>query len=108
MKTDLMVKAIARLGQVDIVEAFIEPGRGEGAVHGLWEPETNTRRPRITINPSHHIVDTLIHEALHELHPHWSERYVRVQTKRIMKAMTDDQVWTLYAEYRRRIQRETE
>ena len=104
-RPDVAMKAVSRLGQVDVCEAFIEAGRGEAEVYGLWEsPEaTGTGRPRITINPSWHVVKTLIHEALHELHPEWSERAVRSQTTKVMNTLSPEQVWAIYEEYRRRV-----
>ncbi len=104
MKPDLGMQAIARLGQVDVREDFIE-GEVGTEVHGLWESAelTGTGRPRITVNPAHSIVDTLIHEALHEIHPEWTERMVRTNTTRVMRKMSPEQVWAIYSEYRRRV-----
>lgn len=106
MRQDLVTKAIARLGSLDVREAFIPAGPKESEVYGLWETaaESGTGRPRITINPSWHVVTTLIHEALHEIHPTWSERSVKGRTTRIIKALTPEQIWALYEEYKKRVQ----
>jgi len=48
------------------------------------------------------VVDTIIHELLHRLYPHWSERYIKNRTSYLMKRMTDEEVQLLYDEYQRR------
>jgi hypothetical protein len=55
----------------------------------------------ITINPVHAIVDTVIHELLHRLHPEWSEGYVRRTTTLLRNQMTDTDVQAFYRAYRR-------
>jgi hypothetical protein len=102
MKSDLMVKAIARLGQVRVREEWVEPGKHESEVYGCWQ---DGDPPVITINPAPHVVRTLLHEALHELYPTWKESAVRSMTGKLMKGMSSKQIWTLYEEYRRRVGR---
>ena len=48
------------------------------------------------------VVDTIIHELLHRLYPHGSERYIKNRTSYLMKRMTDEEVQLLYDEYQRR------
>lgn len=63
-------------------------------VEGLTDPDG-----AITINPAHGIVDTVVHELLHRLHPEWSERYVRRTTSLIVNQLTDDDIegfWRAY------------
>ena len=111
MKSHVKAKALARLGAVDLVEAFIpgSAGKVDGVawremVDGLWEDaEATGGRPRITINPAWHVVTTLFHEVLHELHPDRSEQSIRSTATRLVKKMTDDEVWAVYEEYRRRV-----
>ena len=97
------MKALARMGAVDLVERMI-PGSKKEEVHGLWEDAAATGgRPRVSINPAWHVVRTLFHELLHELHPERSEKSVRSSATRIVKKMTEQEVWVVYEEYRRRV-----
>ena len=54
---------------------------------------------KITVNPVHSIVDTLIHELLHRLHPTWKEGYVRRTTTYLRRRLTDEEAQQLYQEY---------
>lgn len=54
---------------------------------------------RITINPVHSILDTVIHELLHRLHPTWKEGYVRRTTTYLRRRLTDKETQQLYQEY---------
>jgi hypothetical protein len=56
-----------------------------------------TTRGHVRIDPSRNIVDTAIHELLHRMRPRWSERKVRAQTARMLKALSDAEVDRLYA-----------
>jgi hypothetical protein len=91
----LLLRVLAELGAGGIREAFI-PSEKEFFVDG----ETEGRS--ITINPVPEVVDTVIHELLHRLFPHWSERYIKNRTSYLMKRMTDEEVQLLYDEYQRR------
>jgi hypothetical protein len=103
----LLVKVLSRLGQVDVREAWIEPARNEREVYGLWEPAEETgSRPCVTINPAPQVVKVLIHELLHELHPEWSENYIRNRASFVMNMMSSTQIWAVYEEYRRRVDNE--
>lgn len=90
----LLLRVMAEIGAGRITEAYIhDPGM---ATEGL------TEGPQITINPAHAIVNTLIHECLHRLHPAWSERTVRQKTSYLCRRLTDAETQTIYQEYQRR------
>ncbi len=90
----LFVKILARLGQLTVKEDYL--GKD---VHAMWEPDGT-----ITINPAVSVVDSILHECLHELHPEWSETTVLQQTGKLMAYLSDAQVGQIYGEYRRRIE----
>lgn len=90
-----MVRVWAELGAGQITEAYIKDkgaftdGYFNGAKH-------------ITINPVHQTVDTVIHELLHRLHPHWCENYVRRTTTYLRRRMSDSETVAFYHEYQAR------
>jgi len=61
----------------------------------------------ITVNPSVNVVDTLIHELLHRRFPSWSEVFVRLETARVMRQMSDKDIALTYSKYKRRAKRKT-
>lgn len=79
-----------------IKEEFMPRSSTYRFVHGEC-----TRQGEIRVNPVHVILDTLIHELLHRLHPKWSESYVRRTTTYLRRRMNDDEAKQLYAEYQR-------
>jgi hypothetical protein len=92
----LLLRLVARIGDADFTEAYIPRESGRD-VYGLWMPDGS-----ITVNPIPHTVDTIIHELLHDLKPAWSERYVRSVTTRLLKSISEDELQTIYGEYRKR------
>jgi hypothetical protein len=84
-----------------MVEEYIYPRRNEGPIHGLWE--SRGTRERITINPMPWIVQTVLHECLHSLHPEWDERYVENRTKFLFNRMTDREIQEVYTLYKERV-----
>jgi len=62
---------------------------------------------QITVNPSVNVVDTLIHELLHRRFPQWSEVFVRLETARVMRQMSDKDIALTYSKYKRRAKRKT-
>ncbi len=90
-----MVRVWAELGSGRITEAFIKDAgyHTDGYADG---------QGRITINPVHPTVDTIIHEILHRMHPEWSERYIRRTTTFLRKRMTDGETQAFYQEYEQR------
>lgn len=91
----LLLRVLTELGAGQIKEAFI-PSEKEFFVDGTTEGQA------ITINPVPQVVDTIIHELLHRLYPHWSERYIKNRTSYLMKRMSDEEVQLVYDEYQKR------
>lgn len=85
----------AELGSGRITEAFIKDGTN--FTDGFYDGNG-----RITINPAHQTVDTVIHECLHRAFPAWSERYVRRTTSYLRRRMSDEEIQAMYAEYSKR------
>ena len=97
-RSPLLLKLMSRMGDLDFREAWIPRSQGCD-VYGLWEPEG-----RVTINPQPHIVDTILHELLHELNPNYSERAVRSIVGKLLKGMTEEEMQAIYTEYKRRLE----
>lgn len=93
----LMVRVWAALGEGRITEdpRLRSDVKGE-RLHGLQEGR------HIWVNPVWSVVDTVLHELLHRMHPEWSEVYVRRTTTYLLKRMTDEEVQTFYDEYQQR------
>lgn len=53
----------------------------------------------VVVNPIPDILDTLIHELLHERYPKWSERYIKSETTRLVRSLTHEEQTALYKEY---------
>lgn len=51
---------------------------------------------RVRINPSHHVVNIVLHECLHRMRPKMKERGVRSRVGKIMRQMSDDEIDRLY------------
>lgn len=90
----LLARAKRRLHRLPIDEGFITAKRDH--VAGLWEGD------RIVINEAVLIVATLLHEALHDLHPRWGEKRVERETFKLMETLSDRQVRGIHQTYRRR------
>lgn len=87
---------MARLGQVSVSEKALPRSAGK-RVYGYTYADGS-----IDVNPIPSVMDTLIHELLHSLHPEYSERTVRRITSLVCHAMTDDEMQAFYAAYRQR------
>ena len=61
----------------------------------------------VYIDPAPAVVETLIHELMHRRWPSWSETRVRVESQRVLGAMTPDEVRRWYRSYlaRRKVRR---
>ena len=94
----LIGRVWAELGAGRITEAFIKDGLS--LTDGYYDGNG-----RITVNPQHQTVDTVIHECLHRAFPHWSENYVRRTTSYLRRRMSDEEVQAMYGEYKRRARR---
>jgi hypothetical protein len=86
----LLLEIAAAVGAGRISIGRIEGGDDEH-VHGLTWADGG-----IVINPQVEIVDTACHEIIHRLRPAWSERTVRMRTKRLMNQLSHKDVDTLY------------
>jgi hypothetical protein len=96
-KDDPLFAAVLLELQAGRVKEAYMPGTGPYRfVHGDCATDGE-----ITVNPVHAILDTLIHELLHRLHPDWKETYVRRTTTYLRRRLTDDETQRLYAEYQR-------
>ena len=60
----------------------------------------------IHINPLPDTLNTLIHEVLHVIRPHYSELGVRRRTKQLMRHMTEGELLVLWDIYQDRLKRE--
>jgi hypothetical protein len=85
----------AELGSGNIWEGFIASDRTK-YVEGFIEGN------QITVNPAPNVVDSLIHEIVHRMHPEWGETYVRRETTLMMRSMTDTEIQAFYEEFQRR------
>jgi len=99
----LILRIMARLGELTFEERFL-PTEGQdakgrrGYVYGQTEYDG-----RIIVNPIPHIVDTVIHECLHELSPNYAESAIKSLTVKLMRQLTDTNLQTIYAEYKRKV-----
>ena len=98
-RSPLLLRLMARLGELEFEEGWIPPEKGEhGHIYGLWLAEG-----KILINPIPHVVDTILHELCHELKPNMSELGIRSLTGRLFKQLSDQELQTVYWEYRRKV-----
>lgn len=97
-KDTLLVQVLARFGEVRFIEKWLPARRGE-YTYGLWE-EGGT----ITINPAAHLVNTIIHEIIHDIRPNASERVVKMLTTQICRKLSDEQFQAIYEEYVKRVE----
>lgn len=94
----LLLEVMAKLGEVRVKERFI-PGDVKGEiVYGQCHPNGV-----IEINPVPALVDTVIHECLHALHPEWTESSVKRMTTRLFHRLTEEEMQTIYKVYKRRL-----
>lgn len=96
-RSPLLLKLLARMGEIEFKEGWL-PAEGRLNVYGQWEPTGI-----ITINPMPHVVDTILHELIHEAEPRWSERAVSSMTGKLMKQLSEDEIQMIYSEYRRTV-----
>lgn len=86
----LLLEVAAAIGAGRITIGLIESADDEH-VYGVTLGDGS-----IIVNPAIETVDTIVHECLHRLRPHWSERTVRARTARIMKHLHPKHVECLY------------
>lgn len=89
-----LVEVLTEMGKTPIKEAYISDKNNfiEGELDGKV----------IVVNPVHSMVDTIIHEVLHKLHPMWSEKSVRNRTTWLIRRLSDDEQIQIYREYNKR------
>jgi hypothetical protein len=93
----LLLEVMAKLGEVRVKERFI-PGDTVGEiVYGQY-----LSNGTVEINPVPAIVDTVIHECIHALHPDWSESSVKRMTTRLFHRLSEEELRTIYRVYARR------
>jgi hypothetical protein len=78
-----------------ITEAYINGGDKE-RVYGISESTG-----QVTVNPVHHVMDTLVHELIHRLHPKWGEKRVVREAYLIVATMSDLEVRRWHRQYER-------
>jgi hypothetical protein len=84
----------------DIYEAYLEDSEGRLRVYGMTESGHD-----IYINPAPHILDCLLHEILHRLHPKWGERRVLLTASRMLATMDDAEVRKWHRKYEKVVRR---
>lgn len=92
----LMLSLMKRMGEVEVKERFRGRDSDGKAVYGYTFGDG-----RIEVNPIPSVLDTLIHELLHSLHPEYSEATVRRLTGRVMRAMSDGEMLAFYDAYQK-------
>lgn len=98
-RSPLLLQLLARMGELTFKEEWIPCKKGEEA-YGCWEPEGGI----IRVNVIPHVVDTVLHELLHATRPQYSERAVRSIVGKLLKGMPEEEMRTIYAEYKRRLE----
>ena len=85
----LLLEAVACLGSGRITM---------GPIHDKYQKVAGFIKHggRIRINQNIDVCDTALHEALHALHPEWSESYVRARTARLMGQLSNCDVDAIY------------
>lgn len=96
----LLLQVMAKLGEVRVKERFIRGDVKGEIVYGQYFSDGV-----VEINPVPAVVDTVIHECLHALHPEWSETTVRRFAARLFHRLTEDEMKTIYQVYQRRVKR---
>lgn len=95
-RSPLLLRVMARIGDASFKEEYIPRESGRD-IYGLQLGN------EITVNPLPHVVDTVIHEILHALFPAYSEQAIRSLTGKLCKRLSNDEIQTIYEEYRKRV-----
>ena len=96
----LLIDVLAALGTVTVIETYLvdtdqdDPQRYY--LHGKQQ------RGVVYVNPEPSVVDTLIHELIHEVRPTWSERQTTAATTRLRRRLTHDEIRAIYRVYQTR------
>lgn len=93
----MLLTLMSRLGEVEVRSEYLTKV-GSANVSGYTYSDGS-----IAVNEVPEVVDTVIHELLHSVHPDYSEITVRRLTRRLMHQMTDAEVIAFYTAYRRKV-----
>lgn len=97
-KTPLLLKVMSRLGSMEFQEEWLPRGKDGTDTYALWQPNGT-----ITVNVIPHVVDSVIHECLHELYPEYSEQAIRSLTGKLRRMLTEQDEQAIYDEYRHKV-----
>lgn len=97
MSKKLLVRVLSALALVKVEERYLAGDRTGEIVHGQRVPGC------ITVNPVPAIVDTVVHECLHEILPTHSERAIRGLTTKIVQGLSDVEFQAIYSVFRSRL-----
>jgi hypothetical protein len=99
-RSSLLVRLLARMGEVDFEEAYIPCEKGR-YIYGTWHPEG-----RIVINPIPHVVESILHELCHEHYGNTRDEDATDRTTyRLRKQLSEDEMQAIYEEYVKRRRR---
>lgn len=100
-RSPLLLTLLARFREVDFKEEYIPPDSQGREILGCFHEDT------ITINPVHFVVKVLLHELLHAAKPQMGEHGIRVLEGKLWKSITEEEVKTIYAEYKRKLEEDS-
>jgi hypothetical protein len=92
---------MSRLGELAFEESYLPMHKG-CYTEGMWH-----EGGRIVVNVQPHVVDTVIHEVLHEMFQQYSERAICSLTGKLMKQLSEDEIQAVYNAYRRKVDGDT-
>lgn len=91
--TPIMLRLMTLLGETEVSEGYVNK-EAKRDIYGYLAPNGT-----IVVNPVPHIVDTLLHELLHKLHPTYTEQAVRSLVGKLMKQASDEDLCAIYDMY---------
>jgi len=89
-RDSIFVELCATLGTGDLHEHYIASANPHERIAGLCVGR------KVIVNPVYHTVDTLLHECIHRIRPHWSERSVKRKTTQVMWQLSDAEIQRVY------------
>lgn len=98
-KSPILLRVMARMGDLQFKEGYLSYGTNGRSTLGMWENDGT-----IVINPIPEVVDTIIHEILHDLFPHYSERAILSLTGKLYRQLSEEELQTIYDEYKKRVE----
>ena len=91
--TPVLIRLMSLLGETKVSEQYISK-ESKRDIYGHLMTDGS-----IVVNPVPHVVDTLLHELLHKMHPGYSEQAVRSLVGKLMKQATDADLQAIYDMY---------